>query len=155
MEIIETVTKIIEPALCHHQLQLFDMEYVQEKGEYYLRIYVEKEDGSLDMDTCVAVSEEISDLLDQHDPIRHEYYLEVSSPGAERPIKTYDQLLDSIGQYVYIAYRQSFEGRDEIEGTILDVHDQDIRLEYHVKNIKKTCIIHYENVKFMRLAIKF
>lgn len=62
---------------------------MKEKNEWYLRIFIEKNVGHLDMDTCVAVSEAISDQLDEADIITNEYYLEVSSPGAEKPLKDF------------------------------------------------------------------
>mgnify|MGYP000506254385 FL=1 len=75
---------------------LDDIEYVKDNNEMYLRIYIEKNEGYLDMDTCVAVSELISDKLDETDPIKDEYILEVSSPGIEKPLKTFEQVQKSV-----------------------------------------------------------
>ena len=82
---LEKITSLIQPILSEHDVYLDDIEYVKEKNEWYLRIFIEKNVGHLDMDTCVAVSEAISDQLDEADIITNEYYLEVSSPGAEKP----------------------------------------------------------------------
>ena len=89
MELLDTIKTLIKPILENNDVYLDDIEYLQENGEWYLRIFVEKNEGSLDMDTCVAVSEAISLKMDEEDPIKGEYYLEVSSPGVEKPLKTF------------------------------------------------------------------
>lgn len=92
MELLDTIKTLIKPILENNDVYLDDIEYLQENGEWYLRIFVEKNEGSLDMDTCVAVSEAISLKMDEEDPIKGEYYLEVSSPGVEKPLKTFEQI---------------------------------------------------------------
>lgn len=107
------------------------------------------------MDTCVAVSEAISEMLDQEDLIEDEYYLEVSSPGAEKPLKTLEKVQQSIGEYVYIQFKNPTQGMNEVYGTILNVEGTQIELQYMVKNIKKKCNIDYNDIAFIRLAVKF
>ncbi|WP_294579257.1 ribosome maturation factor RimP [uncultured Thomasclavelia sp.] len=155
MELLQNIKTIIQPLLVEHDVYLDDIEYVNENGEWYLRIFVEKNVGSLDMDTCVAVSEAISQKLDEVDPIQGEYYLEVSSPGIEKPLKTFEQVQNSIGKYVYAKFYDPKAGMDEVEGFIKGIEDKTIEFEYLVKNIKKTVKIDYDNVKFIRLAVKF
>lgn len=152
---LEKVTDLIQPILDEHDVYLDDIEYVQEKNEWYLRIYIEMNQGHLDMDTCVAVSEAISEKLDEADLIKNEYYLEVSSPGVEKPLKTLEKVQDSVGEYVYIQFVNPTQGMDEVYGIILNVEGEDIELQYMVKNIKKKCNISYSNVAFIRLAVKF
>lgn len=67
--------------------ELVDIEYVKELGSYFLRIYVDKV-GGITLDDCQKMSEGLSGKLDGKDPISGEYYLEVSSPGLDRPLKT-------------------------------------------------------------------
>lgn len=74
MELLDTIKTLIKPILENNDVYLDDIEYLQENGEWYLRIFVEKNEGSLDMDTCVAVSEAISLKMDEEDPIKGEYY---------------------------------------------------------------------------------
>lgn len=152
---LEKITNLINPILEHHDLYLDDIEYVQEKNEWYLRIFIEKNHGHLDMDTCVEASEDISQKLDEADIIKNEYYLEVSSPGAEKPLKTLEKVAASVGEYVYIQFQQPTQGMDEVYGTILNVDGSQIELQYLVKNIKKKCIIQYEDIAFIRLAVQF
>lgn len=152
---IDKITALIQPILEQHDVYLDDIEYVQEKNEWYLRIFIEKNNGHLDMDTCVAASEDISQKLDEADYIKNEYYLEVSSPGAEKPLKSLEKVQKSIGEYVYIQFKNPTQGMDEVYGTILNVEGENIELQYMVKNIKKTCILQYQDIAFIRLAVKF
>ena len=155
MELLDKIKVIIEPILQNNDVYLDDIEYVQDKGEWYLRIFVEKNEGYLDMDTCVAVSEAISQKMDEEDPIQGEYYLEVSSPGIEKPLKTFEQVKNSIGKYVYAKFYNPVAGLDEVEGYIKTIENEMIEFEYLVKNIKKKVKIDYNNIKFIRLAVKF
>ncbi|WP_455682514.1 ribosome maturation factor RimP [Thomasclavelia sp.] len=155
MELLDKIKIMIEPILKNNNVYLDDLEYVQDQGEWYLRIFVEKNDGFLDMDTCVAVSEAISQKMDEEDPIKGEYYLEVSSPGVEKPLKTFEQVKSSLGKYVYAKFYNPIAGLDEIEGFIKTIEDETIEFEYLVKNIKKKIKIDYDNIKFIRLAVKF
>lgn len=152
---LKKVTDLIQPILDNHDVYLDDIEYVNEKNEWYLRIFIEKNNGHLDMDTCVLVSEDISLKMDEADIISNEYYLEISSPGAEKPLKTLEKVKDSVGKYVYVQFKKPTAGMDEVYGTILNVEDDVIELQYLVKNIKKKCKIQYENIAFIRLAVKF
>lgn len=152
---LEKIKQLIQPILNDHDVYLDDIEYVKEKNEWYLRIFIEKNNGHLDMDTCVAVSEAISDMLDQEDLIEDEYYLEVSSPGAEKPLKTLEKVQQSIGEYVYIQFKNPTQGMNEVYGTILNVEGTQIELQYMVRNIKKKCNIDYNDIAFIRLAVKF
>lgn len=152
---LEKITNLIQPILDNHDVYLDDIEYVQEKKEWYLRVFIEKNHGHLDMDTCVQVSEAISQKLDEVDIIKHEYYLEVSSPGAEKPLKTLAMVQESIGEYVYIRFQKPTQGMDEVQGTILNVVGEEIELQYMVKNIKKKCTIQYQDIALIRLAVQF
>lgn len=152
---LKRIEELIQPILLENDVYLDDIEYVQEKNEWYLRIYIEKNNGHLDMDTCVIVSEAISDKMDEADIISNEYYLEISSPGAEKPLKTLDKVKESVGKYVYIQLKELKNDFNEVYGTILNVDDDMIELQYMVKNIKKKCIIDYKNISFIRLAVKF
>ena len=155
MELLDKIRIMIEPILKSNNVYLDDLEYVQDRGEWYLRIFVEKNEGFLDMDTCVAVSEAISQKMDEEDPIEGEYYLEVSSPGVEKPLKTFEQFKSSLGKYVYAKFYNPVAGLDEVEGFIKRIEDETIEFEYLVKNIKKKIKIDYNNIKFIRLAVKF
>lgn len=152
---LKKITDLIQPILDENDVYLDDIEYVLEKNEWYLRIFIEKNHDHLDMDTCVNVSEAISEKMDEADIITNEYYLEVSSPGAEKPLKTLEKVKESIGSYVYVQFKNPTQGMDEVYGTILNVDNDVIELQYLVKNIKKKCTISYDDIAFIRLAVQF
>lgn len=157
MELIQKITEIVKPILEESQCYLDEIIYEMENNEWYLRIFVEKINSSLDMETCVIVSEKISEAMDLHDPIKGEYYLEVSSPGAEKPLRDLEQVSKSIGKYIYIKLSNPIKGLgdDELYGTIISVENQDILVEYMAKNIKKKIVVEYDQIKNIRLAVKF
>ena len=88
----DSVIEEIKPIIAARNDEFVDMEYVKEKGQNYLRIYVDRENG-IDMDEIAGLSELLSTKLDQlqPDPFPDPYILEVSSPGIERPLKNADR----------------------------------------------------------------
>ncbi|GMA59055.1 hypothetical protein GCM10025858_35580 [Alicyclobacillus sacchari] len=86
----ERVTDIVErlvlPIVEKEQVELVDVEFKKEGANWYLRVFIDKP-GGVDIDDCSRVSEQLSEQLDIVDPIPESYFLEVSSPGAERPLK--------------------------------------------------------------------
>ncbi len=85
-EIREDVEKLVEPVLAENDYELVDIEFVKEGKNWFLRVYVDKP-GGITLDDCQFINREVSEMLDQEDPISQSYYLEVSSPGLERPLK--------------------------------------------------------------------
>lgn len=148
--IIEKIKEIILPYLEKEQVILFDIEYVFEDNENILRIYIDNDEENMDLLTCVNISEGISKLLDENDPIDVPYSLEVSSPGAERPLRNIEEVNKAVGKYIYL------ETSDQAYyGTLLNCCDGVLEIQYLVKNIKKKTTINYQDIKNIRLAIKF
>ena len=82
----EKTLKLLEPIAQSNGVEIYDVEYVEEAGEWYLRAYIDKE-GGVTIDDCEAVSRALSDALDRDEFIDDAYYLEVSSPGLGRQLK--------------------------------------------------------------------
>lgn len=85
-KITDQITAIAEPIVAGLNVELVDVEFLKEGSNWFLRIYVDTEAG-IDISECAAVSREISEKLDELDPIEQNYFLEVSSPVAESPLK--------------------------------------------------------------------
>ena len=85
-KVTDIVWELAEPVVKENGCELWDVEYVREAGQWYLRLYLDKE-GGVDILDCEAVSRRVSDLLDEVDPIESSYMFEVSSAGAERQLK--------------------------------------------------------------------
>lgn len=151
---LEKIEELIRPAVDEMELIIYDIEYVKEGNDFFLRIFLDKEDG-IDLNTIVDASRKITSIIDEADPIENEYILEVSSPGAEKPLKTKEHLFGAIGDYIRVEFINPKEGMDHVEGFLLEFDNEELLVEYDLKNIKKRISIAYDNVKFVRLAIKF
>src|SRR5690625_4731348 len=119
---VEKIEKLIEPTIKEQEVELVDIEYTKEGQDWFLRIYIDTEDG-IDLDKCSAVSEVISDVLDQSDPIEGAYFLEVSSPGAERPLKTKEDFENHLNENIYVSLYAPVNGVKQYEGTLLSFVD--------------------------------
>jgi ribosome maturation factor RimP len=131
-------------------LQLVDVEYVKEGSNWFLRIYVDKE-GGIDIDDCGRVSEFMSTKLDELDPIAEAYFLEVSSPGAERPLKKAEDVAKAVGKHVFVTTYEQIDGAKEFEGR-LDGFDG---TTMNVVIGRRKHAIPYDKVASARLAIVF
>ncbi|GAB3794829.1 ribosome maturation factor RimP [Virgibacillus kimchii] len=152
--IVKTTEDLVEPILKKRDLELVDVEYVKEGKNWFLRVYIDKA-GGIDITECGEVSEELSEKLDANDPIKGAYYLEVSSPGAERPLKTKDDLVRNIGNNVNIRLYEPINGEKEYEGKLTGFSDDLLAIEYKDKTVKKEVSIPYEKVAKARLAVMF
>ena len=121
---IEAKTEaLLMPILDEFGFELWDVEYVKEGSEYYLRAYIDKE-GGITIDDCVDVSRKLSDKLDEDDFIDSEYILEVSSPGLGRPLKKDRDFERSMGEEVEIRTYRMIDRTKEFRG-ILKAYDKD------------------------------
>ena len=96
----QIVLGLAEPVAASEGAYLYDVEYVKEGGIWFLRVYVDKEEGGISLDDCEAISRKLSDVLDREDPISQNYYLEVASPGIERKLKTEEHFNRYLGETV-------------------------------------------------------
>lgn len=155
-KVIESVVPVIEPIVESENCYLVDVEYVKEGPNWYLRVYADKEEG-IDIEDCATISEKLSEALDQinPDPFPKAYFLEVSSPGAERPLKSDKDILNAVGEYIHLDYYvPQFEEKFH-EGTLLEVTDEIYQIEVTIKTRKKELAIKRDAVSNVRLAIKF
>ncbi|MBP2654910.1 MAG: Ribosome maturation factor rimP [Firmicutes bacterium] len=121
------VEKLVLDIIQDSELELVDVEYVKER-DWYLRVFLDKP-GGLEVDDCQTVSERLEDKLDEVDPIKESYILEVSSPGLDRPLKKPKDFIRHIGDKVEISTFAPINGQKKVVGTLLGVENDDIRLE--------------------------
>lgn len=150
---VDKIKDSILPAVGELELSLFDIEYIREGSDFYLRIYLDKENG-IGLHDIVEATRVISEILDEKDYISNEYYLEVSSPGAERPLKNEKAIEEAIGQYINVKLINPQAGYDMIDGYLISFVDNILEIEYFAKNIKKTIKIDHSNIAQARLAVK-
>jgi len=118
-KITDLIEEMVSPILAGMGLELVEVEYKKEGANWVLRVFMDRHDGSVDLDDCAAVSESLSALLDERDPIPNAYFLEVSSAGAERPLRRPEDFVRSVGKRVHLSFYQPFEGHRALEGTLL------------------------------------
>ena len=148
------VADMVTPFLVREGFELVDVEYVEEGGNRYLRVYVDKE-GGIDIDECGVISEFLSAELDKKDPIPDAYILEVSSPGAERPLKKPEDFRRAVGKHVYVKTLEPVDGSREFEGTLLAYDEQSVKVKAVRKGRSKEIDISANNIESARLAVLF
>ena len=121
-EVEALITGLTEPLLEGTGLTLVDVEYVREK-DWYLRIYIDRP-GGVEIDDCQLVSERLNAVLDEKDPIKEKYFLEVSSPGIDRPLKKDKDFEAAYGSKVDIMFYAPWEGLKSLVGVLVS-HDAD------------------------------
>ncbi len=154
VENTDQIKEVIRPILATMQIQMVECGWHREGSTSILRLAVMREDGSMDIDTCAVISEAVSLALDEADLIAHEYFLEVCSPGAERELYGEEDILNAVGEYVYIKFRNLKGGRDEIYGTLLQVEADHLHIAYMDKAVKRELNVDRDNIAQIRLAVK-
>lgn len=117
-KVTDVVAQLAQPIMEQAGCTLWDVEYVKEAGEWFLRVYIDKE-GGVDINDCEAVSRPLSDLLDEADPIQGSYTFEVSSAGLDRPLKKPEHFAACAGQQVDVRFYRPVDGRKEYTGALV------------------------------------
>lgn len=149
-KIEDIVAEIAGPIVERHSFELVDVEFIKEGANWYLRIYIDKP-GGITIDDCQIVSEEISDILDKKDPIEQSYFLEVSSPGLDRPLKKDSDFEKFKGELVEVKVYKPIDGRKVFEGELVGLVDDKIVIEIDNRNVE----FQRDQVAVVRRVIKF
>lgn len=157
-EIEKTIYDLCLP-ICHqNNLTLLSVEDCFEHGNRVIKIIIDSALG-ISIDDVTLVNELLSNELDRVDPIPDEYFLEVSSPGAERELKSAEEISQAIGKYLSIKLKEKITiGTKcylEIEGTLTLFDGESLTLLTKIKQFNKEVTIPYQKVAKVRLAIKF
>ncbi|WP_028399017.1 ribosome maturation factor RimP [Ectobacillus panaciterrae] len=153
-KVTEIVEELAKPIVAELNLELVDVEYVKEGKDWFLRVFIDS-DAGVDIEECAAVSERLSEALDKEDPIPDLYFLDVSSPGAERPLKKEQDFQKAVGKQVAIKTYEPFEGEKKFEGKLLSYDGTTVTLAMIIKTRKKEIQIPMEKVASARLAVTF
>ncbi len=126
---IEAKTEeLLTPVAEANGVSIYDVEYVKEGSDYYLRAYIDKE-GGVTIDDCENVSRALNPLLDKEDYIDDAYILEVSSPGLTRKLTKPRHYLNSLGKEVELKTYKPVDGSKEFEGTLVQYDSGVITIE--------------------------
>ena len=132
---------------------LVSLSSKKEKGDLVVSIVVDKVDP-IDMNEIVSLSEKLSSYMDEIDNSETPYLLDISSLGAEKPLKV-ENLKDYVGRYVNVHVNNAINGENIFEGDMVEVTDDSITIEYRIKTRVKKVVILQSNIYKIRLAIKF
>ena len=115
--------------------ELYDVQYVKEGKDYYLRIIIDKENG-IDINDCENVNNAINDVLDEADYIKEQYFLEVSSPGLERTLRKNIHFEKQIGNKISVKLFKAIDKQKELVGILKKYSDEELILDQENKEIK-------------------
>ena len=146
--------KELAGAVLDQDIKLYDAAWHTEGKNRILQISIMHADGSMDIDTCAAMSEKISEKLDEADLIANEYFLEVCSPGAERELRDETQIKEAIGEFIFVKLKNPKAGMSEVKGTLTDVAGGNVFIQYMDKAVKKKMEISMDNIALIRLSVK-
>ena len=148
----EKVESLIKEKIQGLGYELYDVQYAKEGKDYFLRVFIDKEDG-IDLNDCEKVSNEINPLLDEKDFIKEMYFLEVSSPGIERVLRKDEHLKDSIGKEIEVKLFKPIEKQKEFVGTLEDYNEEKIilGLEENEEKIE----IERKNISLMKIKFNW
>lgn len=146
------IEELIQPTVTEMGYELVDVEFVKEGPNWYLRIFIDKE-GGVTIDDCEAVSKTLEKIFDEKDPIEQAYFLEISSPGIDRPLKKKEDFIKYNGEMVDVKLYKQYEGSKEYTGKLVgyDENDGTVTIEVDDKNIAFT----KKEIAGIRLAVIF
>ncbi len=128
-KVTETVEALAKPLAAELGLEIWDVEYAREAGQWVLRVYVDKADGPVSVDECEALSRALDPQLDAADPIPGSYVFEVSSAGAERELKRPSDFERFRGETVEVRLYRAADGSKSFVGKLAGYDDGAVTLE--------------------------
>ena len=150
MKVTELVAEFARPIVEAHGCALWDVEYVREGSDYFLRLYLDKE-GGVNIDDCEAVSRAVDPILDEKDPIPGSYHFEVCSAGLERVLKRPSDFQRFLGSPITVKLYRPRNGLKEIP-CVLKAYDQG---KLTVEAGKETITFEKSEVAQVRLRVEF
>ena len=142
------IEELVEPEIEKLGLELYDVEYVKEGKEYYLRIYIDSEKG-VSIEDCENVTNVLNDILDKADYIKEQYFLEVSSAGVEKVLKYDKHFEKNLGKKIEINLYTKFENKKQYIGTLERYNENEIviltddeEISFDKKNIANVKLVY-------------
>jgi ribosome maturation factor RimP len=149
IRIKELVSKELEGFLAKNGYELYNVEFVKEGRDWFLRVYIDRvsdSEGGIGTDDCEKVSRYLSARLDELDPIEQNYYLEVSSPGLDRALLKESDYTRYAGRYVDVTLYQGLNGKKAyfgkleglLDGNLVIIDEKENRIEIPMEKVSKT-----------------
>lgn len=150
MKVTDQVAALARPVVEARGCSLWDVEYVREGSDYFLRVYIDK-DGGVNIDDCEAVSRAMDPILDEADPISGSYHFEVCSAGLERALKRPGDFGRFLGSPVTVKLYRPYNGLKELPCTLTGYEDGRVTVEMN----KQTVTFEKSQVALVRLRVEF
>ena len=150
MKVTDQVAAFAQPVVEAHGCSLWDVEYVREGSEYFLRLYIDK-DGGVDISDCEAISRAVDPILDEKDPIPGSYHFEVCSAGLERALKRPGDFQRFMGSPITVKLYRPHNGMKEIPCVLRGYDEGKLTVEMG----KETLTFEKSQVALVRLRVEF
>lgn len=132
----EKIENRVSPIIKELGYDLYDVQYAKEGKDYFLRIFIEKENGEIDLDDCEKVNNAITDDLDEDDYIKEQYFLEVSSTGVEKMIRKEKHLQENVGNLITIKLFKPVDGEKEYVGKLKEFNNDTLTIELEESDVE-------------------
>ena len=149
-KVTEIVAELAAPVAAEFGCELWDVEYVREGSEYFLRLYIDKE-GGVDIDDCEAISRAMDPILDEKDPVPGSYHFEVCSAGLERALKRPGDFERFMGSPITVRLYRPYNGLKELPCVLRGYEDGKLTVE----SGKETITFEKSQVALVRLRVEF
>lgn len=146
----EKVEQLIEKTINELGYKLYDVEYAKEGKDYFLRIFIDKNEG-IDLNDCEKVNDAVNPILDAADYIKEQYFLEISSPGIERTLRKDKHLKQNIGEKVEIKLFKPINKQKNIIGILKDYNAEEIEIE----TSEEVCKIDRKNISIIKTVYEW
>ena len=146
----EKVEQLIEKTINELGYELYDVEYAKEGKDYFLRIFIDKNEG-IDLNDCEKVNDAVNPILDAADYIKEQYFLEISSPGIERTLRKDKHLKQNIGEKVEIKLFKPINKQKNIIGILKDYNAEEIEIE----TSEEVCKIDRKNISIIKTVYEW
>ena len=150
MKITEQVASFAQPIVEANGCSLWDVEYVREGSERFIRLYIDK-DGGVNINDCEAIARAVDPILDEKDPIPESYHFEVCSAGLERPLKRPGDFEKFMGSPILVKLYRPRNGLKEIPGILRGYEEGKVTVEAG----KETITFEKSEVALVRLRVEF
>lgn len=127
--VTQLVEELISDFVAANGMELVDVEFVKEGQHRYLRVFIDKDEEKISLQDCKLVSDFLNEKIDSIDPIKENYFLEISSPGIERPLKKPADFEKNKGKVVQAKLYSPIDGRKVIEGTLVELEDNNVSID--------------------------
>ena len=144
----EKIEKLVEPKIVNLGYELYDVQYVKEGKDYFLRIFIDNSNG-ISLEDCEKVNNAITDLLDDANYIKQQYFLEVSSPGVERILRKDKHLKDNIGEKIEIKLFKPLNNKKEYVGILEKFDEENIVIRQENEELQ----IDRKNISLMNMNL--